>query len=57
MTVDALRLQILHPEAKEPHISSEFIPTEIRDAFSVSLFADVSEQFWVFPQYLRWFTE
>jgi len=45
MTVDALRLQILHPEAKEPHISSEFIPTEIRDAFSVSLFADVSEQF------------
>lgn len=45
MSVDALCLQILHPEAEEPHISSELIPTEIRDAFSVSFFADVSEQF------------
>lgn len=45
MTVDALCLQILHPEDKEPHISSELIPTEVRDAFSFSLFADVSEQF------------
>lgn len=43
MTVDALCLQILHPEDKEPHISSELIPTEVRDSFS--LFADVSEQF------------
>lgn len=45
MTAVVLYLQILHPEAKEPRISSDLIPTETRDTFSVSLFADISEQF------------
>lgn len=42
------RYLIGHPKIKEPHTSSELIPTELGDTFSVSFFADVPEQFHLF---------